>query len=174
VLFRNVSEFHLRFRLLEDRLHFPFSEDLEFHVLELPKFNKRPEELSGDLDFWFYFLRYAEKMDTENLPDALRRPIFQRAVEELQMLTKNDIERELYEARRKAQLDQVSSLKDARLDGREEGRILGRGEGVQIGRIRTLEQVLSLPVTPEEQLAELTLDESTSMAERLQAQFMRT
>src|ERR1700727_1599904 len=45
-----------------------------------------------------YFLRYAEKMDTEALPPALQRPEVLRALEELKMLTQTDLERERYES----------------------------------------------------------------------------
>src|SRR5438132_6616640 len=65
VLFPQAPDFHLRFRLLEASHHFPFTEDMEFHILELPKFTKPATELATGLDIWLYFLRYAEKMDTE-------------------------------------------------------------------------------------------------------------
>jgi hypothetical protein len=42
------------------------------------------------------------------------------------MLSQTDIERERYEARRKAQLDFNSDMKAARLDGKAEGKIEGR------------------------------------------------
>src|SRR5207249_10975139 len=124
VLFADVSDSHLRFRLLEERHHFPFSGDLEFHILELPKFTKSATELVTDLDIWLYFLRYAEKMDTEALPPALQQhPLARRAVEELKMLAQTDVERERYEARRKAQLDYNTSLKVAHMEGRAEEKI---------------------------------------------------
>jgi len=40
VLFPEVADYHLRFRLLEENRHFPWSEDIQFHMLELPKFTK--------------------------------------------------------------------------------------------------------------------------------------
>jgi hypothetical protein len=54
-----------------------------------------------------------------------------RAVQELTML-KTDVERERYEARRKAQLDYNTGLKVARLEGREEG----HKEGLQRGHVQ--------------------------------------
>ena len=38
VLFPDVPDYHLRFRLLEVTHSFPLVGDLEFHILELPKF----------------------------------------------------------------------------------------------------------------------------------------
>src|SRR6516164_7536066 len=60
VLFRDVPDEHLRFRLLETEQHFSFTDDLEFHLLELSKFRKSADELSSGLDLWHYFLRHAE------------------------------------------------------------------------------------------------------------------
>jgi hypothetical protein len=40
IQFPDVPDYHLRFRLLEERHHIPYSGDVEVHVLELPKFRK--------------------------------------------------------------------------------------------------------------------------------------
>jgi predicted transposase/invertase (TIGR01784 family) len=80
VLFPMVPGYHLVFRLLEETHHFPFTQDLELHILELPKFTKSAAELVSELDIWLYFLRHAAKMDTEALPAALaQHPLIRRA-----------------------------------------------------------------------------------------------
>jgi hypothetical protein len=91
------------------------------------------------------------------------------------MLTKVERERELEEARQNFEMDRVSSLKDAWLDGFEEGVAKAREqlESVQVGRICTLEQLLGLPLTPQERLYALTLDELTDLADKLQTQLAR-
>jgi predicted transposase/invertase (TIGR01784 family) len=161
---------------------FPLSEDMEFHLLELPKFTKSADELQSGLEIWLYFLRHAEKMDTEALPMALHQePLVQRALEELKMLTQSDIERERYEARRKAQLDHNTGLKVARMEGREEGRVEGREEGreegltkgVKIGMIHFSERLLNRPQTSTEQLAGLSLEDLTRLADDLQEQLLK-
>src|SRR6266446_5175437 len=136
VLFPQVPDYHLRFRLLEESHHFPFTEDMEFHILELPKFTKSEAELASGLDIWLYFLRHAQMMDTDAPPAAVRQhPPVMRALEELKMLAQSDLERERYEARRKAQLDYNTGLKEARLEGREEGLKEGHAEGEKFGII---------------------------------------
>lgn len=162
VLFPKVPAHHLRFHLLEDRHHFAMSEDIEFHFLELPKFTKTLAELESGLDIWLYFLRFAEKIDTEALPAALQQPSILRAVEELTMLTQTDIERERYEARRKAQLDYNSGMNFARTQGEMIGEM--------IGTIRTCERMLQRPETPKEQLLALPLADLHHMAEDLEKQ----
>jgi predicted transposase/invertase (TIGR01784 family) len=171
VMFPNVPDYHLWFRLLERTHEFALSEDVEFHILELPKFKKSAAELATGLDFWLYFLRHAETMDTEALPTCLQQqPLVLRAVEELKMLSQSDVERERYEARRKAQLDYNTGMKGARLEGRQEGRLEGRVEGEKIGTIRLCERLLNRPQTPTEQLAGLSLEELTRLADDMQKQ----
>jgi predicted transposase/invertase (TIGR01784 family) len=162
ILFPEVEDYHLRFRMLEEQHRFPFNGDLEIHTLELPKFRKTDVELTSELDLWLYFLRHAEKIDSDELPKALNRPPIVRAVEELKMLTQNEIERERYEARRKAQLDYISGLKAARIEG--------QAEGEKIGEIHLCERLLQRPETPSEQLQKLSLEDLTQIAEKLQAQ----
>jgi predicted transposase/invertase (TIGR01784 family) len=153
------------------------TDDLAFHVLELPKFTKPAAELANSLDIWLYFLCHAEMMDTEAVPGALQQPLVLRALEELKMLTQTDLEREHYEARRKAQLDHNTLMKVARLEGREEGRVEGREEGRQEGRqegqigiIHLCERFLNQRLTPTEQLEAMPLEELTRLAEELQRQ----
>ncbi len=172
VLFPQVADYHLQFRLLEEKHRFPFNGDLGIHTLELPKFRKTDAELANGLDLWLYFLRHAEKIDSEALPKTFDRPIILRAVEELKMLAQNEIERERYEARRKAQLDYISGLKAARIEGQEEGRAEGRAEGEKVGVIHAYERLLQQPETPSDQLQNLSLEELTHLAEELHAQVL--
>ncbi len=163
-LFPDVpADYHLRFRLLEERKHFPLTDNLEFHLLELQKFTKATDELTSDLDIWLYFLRHAATMDTDALPAALQQhPLVPRAVKELTMITQSDIERERYEARRKAQLDHNTGLKEA------------QQKGEKIGMIHLCERLLSLPQTPAEQLTSLTLDDLTRLADELEARLVKS
>jgi predicted transposase/invertase (TIGR01784 family) len=172
VLFPQLPDYHLRFRLLEGTYRLPFTQDLEFHVLELPKFTKSAAELTSALDIWLYFLRHAEKMDTEGVPPASQQPLVLRALEELKMLAQNDLERERYEARRKAQLDYDTGLKAARLEGREEGRVEGLAVG-EIGKIHLCQRLLNRTLTPISELTALPLEQLTRLADDLQAQLPR-
>lgn len=166
LLFPEVLDYHLRFRLLETRRHFPLSEDIEFHLLELPKFNKTLAELESGLDIWLYFLRFAEKIDEGALPTVLQQLPILRAVEELKMLTQSDIDRERYEARRKAQHDHISFMGHARREGQKIGQEIGK----MVGAIQAYEQMLHQPETPEEQLLALPMEELTRRAEALRNQ----
>jgi hypothetical protein len=108
------------------------------------------------------------------------------------MLAQTDVERERYEARRKAQLDYNTGMKAARLEGLAEGEKIGRTEGEKIGRtegekkgrvegekigkigtVHLCERLLQRPETPTEQLAALSLDDLTRLAEELQALLLK-
>ena len=52
--------------------------------------------------------------------------------------------------------------------GREQGREEGREEGLLLGRIRTLQEVLQQPLTPQQTLAKLSPQELQSLAIQLQ------
>lgn len=76
-------------------------------------------------------------------------------------MTQSELDRERYEAHRKAQLDYNTGLKVARL------------EGEKIGMIHLSERLLNLPETPTEQLLGLTLDDLTCRADELQARLLK-
>jgi hypothetical protein len=73
VHFPVAPDHYLRLRLLEESHHLLLTEDMEFHILELPKFTKTANELTSGLHVWLYFLRHAENMDTEALPAAFQQ-----------------------------------------------------------------------------------------------------
>jgi predicted transposase/invertase (TIGR01784 family) len=164
VLFREVASARLCFRLLEESHHFPLTEDMEVHVLELPKFTKAADELVSERDVWLYFLRHAEMMDLDTLPAALRQPVTVRALEELKMLTQTDLERERYEARRKAQLDENTLVRFARDEGEK---------AAIVPVIHFCERLLKQLETPVEILAARNLEDLRCLAQELQAQALK-
>jgi predicted transposase/invertase (TIGR01784 family) len=177
ILFPEVPDYHLRFRLLEEKHRFPLTDDMEFHMLELPKFTKTIAELRSALDVWLYFLRHAAKMDMDALPaTVVERPMVVRALEELMVLSQSDMERERYESRRKAQLDYSTGVKVARMEGHTEGRVEGRIEALIEEKIRAIhfcDRLLKREETPLDGLARLSLEELTRLADQLQEQTLK-
>lgn len=158
-----VSDHHLTFDLREQRHGFAFTSDLALHMLELPKFTKAAEHLTGPLDVWLYFLRHAETLDTEALPPSLQTPQVQRALGELTMLTQSDLERERYEARLKWQRDERSRLTSAREEGRREE---------VLKRIHLCQRLLRQPLTPAEEVLALPPEAAQRLAEMLEQQVL--
>lgn len=171
-----VPDYHFCFQMMEIKHHFAYNADLELHVLELPKFQKTEAQLSNGLDLWLNFLLNAQKVDTESLPGAFSSPLIKKAVEELKMISEMELERERYEARRKAQLDEntwVKFAQDQREQGVAEGKAAGIAEGKAEGLIDVIslcERFLRLPQTPRARLQLLSLEELTKIADVLQKQ----
>ena len=134
ILFPELAGPHHRFRLCEESRGTVFSDQIELHVLELPKFAKRLSDLADDLDKWLFFLRHAATLDINHWPLELSASPWQRAGKELTMLAQTDIEREKYEARRKGQLDYTTDM-------RAERRL-----GMSFTAIRMLQRFLRMPV----------------------------
>jgi predicted transposase/invertase (TIGR01784 family) len=158
-LFPKITAYHLPFQLWNPEHQVVLTSDLAIHLIELPKFTKTAEQLVDSLDIWLYFLRHAETLDTDALPPTLNIPIIHQAMEELRMLTQNDLERERYEARVKQQRDERSRIKAARLEGHAEG---------LIGTIHFCQSFLQQSLTPREELFALPIEDLTRLAEQLQ------
>ncbi len=188
VLFPDVGAFHLEFGLYNREHGLRFTDHIELHLLELPKFQCEVDLLQDPLDKWLYFFRHAERMDPERLPESFQEPVFRHAVEELKMLTQDELERERYESREKAMRDQISLLRavqkadEARVVAREEGLEEGRAKGLAkglaeglaegradghakgsylgeyIGRIHLCERRLGRNLTPTDQLMALPIE----------------
>jgi predicted transposase/invertase (TIGR01784 family) len=174
VLFPEAPDYRWRFRLLDEQRRC-FTDDIELHVIELPKFAKTAAELASDFEVWLYFLRHAAMIDMDDVPVALKRPLVLQALEELKMLAQTDEERERYESRRKAQLDYNTGLKVARMEGELKGRMEGRMEGITEGRregdikrIHFCERLLKRPETAAESLAGLSQEELGRIAQELE------
>ncbi|MCR4414817.1 MAG: Rpn family recombination-promoting nuclease/putative transposase [Thermoguttaceae bacterium] len=169
-LFEDVEDYHLAFGLYDVAHGICLTEHVRIHLLELPKFNRELRELRDPLEKWIYFFRYAETMEADALPVPFRDPIYQRTVKELEMLTKDALERERYEARQKAIRDQMSLLEGALEQGLEQGLERGRTQGMLIERVRLCQQLLNRPVTPEDELLRLPIDELRALADKLKSE----
>ena len=93
------AAYHTRYVLHDAGHHLTFTDDFSLHMIELPKFLAAAGELAGPLDRWCYFLRHADKLDTDALPAPLATPPIRRALETLSVISEIERERERYEAR---------------------------------------------------------------------------
>ena len=125
-LFRHVPNYHLSFRLRADQLDLVFTNDLQFHLLELPKFIPASDNLEiselPPLERWLYFLRHAEQLESDELAELLVEAEYKEAAEVLEMISRSPEDRQFYEARQKFLHDEEARLIQAKKEGREEGR----------------------------------------------------
>ncbi len=117
-LFRGRKEFYSRFHILEDTRHFPYTDRMEFHVIELPKLP--PELRDGDALFrWAKFINAERKEEFDML--AGRDPYIDSAYEHLRVISQDEHKRQEYEARQKAFRDYNASMEEAEERGIEIG-----------------------------------------------------
>jgi predicted transposase/invertase (TIGR01784 family) len=108
---------HTVFRMLEKDEFFPFNDLMEIDVLNLERLGAEGE---GKLADWLGFLK-AEKEEEFKMV-AAKNPMIHEAYCKLQMMSEDEADRMMYEARLKAQRDEYSRIQGARREGRDEGR----------------------------------------------------
>ena len=83
------------------------------------------------------------------------------------MLAQTDIQREIYEARHKGQLDHLTDLRVERRLGQDEGRLEGMAQGMVFAEIQMLQRFLRLPVTDDGTLEAKSADEVSRLRDEL-------
>jgi predicted transposase/invertase (TIGR01784 family) len=166
VLFQEVDDLHLDFRLINAKNQIELTDCLQIHVLELPKYvpagdNRRIED---PIEQWAFFFRRASDLTAEELHASLPDEVFSEATGILEMIAKDPQQRSLYEERLKMQMDEQARLQAARAEGRAEGRT----EGEARGRIRVLQQLLGLPEWTEEEFQGRSWEDLATMEAELQ------
>ncbi len=165
LLFPGETDCHQRFRLWNETHSLTYSDRLEIHVIELPKFVKVQHELRTDLDGWLFFLQHIAQLELNPWPSELRFAGLQHAAKELEMLAATDLERQRYEDRVKGQMDLRSGLLSARLDGIVEGRVEGRVEAA----IQVYQELLNLPLTSFEEIERMSREEQERLLLKLKS-----
>jgi predicted transposase/invertase (TIGR01784 family) len=123
------ERYHTVFRMLEEKEHFPFNDVMEIHVLNLERL---PLDEDSKLVDWLRFLRAEEEEEFKMV--AAKNPVINEAYCKLQIMSEDEANRMIYEARLKAQRDEYSRMRGAHAEGREEGQREGREEGQREGR----------------------------------------
>jgi flagellar biosynthesis/type III secretory pathway protein FliH len=113
------------------------------------------------------------------------QPEFQKATDSIDRIAKKTEDKAMYDTREKAIRDQQWILNAARregleigreegeIKGREEGEIKGREEGELFGKIRMLQNLLSLPQSTDQELQPKSRTELDRLATELQAQLRK-
>jgi hypothetical protein len=137
---------------------------LRIHFFELPKFQRPLESLTTPLEAWLYFLRYAEDLNPQSLPEPLDTPEIRQAMEVLMMLSRVDIQKEIYEGRIKARRDEHMRLVDALAEG--------QAKGILIGRIEFAQKLMRREVTPRAALEAMSLEALEALAVQLEQELL--
>ena len=181
VLFRQVDDIHIDFRLMNEKNLVKLTDHLQIHLLELPKYAlpSHNERLTDPIEKWCYFFRQAPVLTAKELAARLDEPVFFEAIGVLEMIARDPEQRRLYEDRLKMERDARANIDYALYEGRERGREEGREEGERIGEIRGKVKVLRdllqemLPTDEElkqysqQQLSDLEVDFRRRLRDRI-------
>jgi predicted transposase/invertase (TIGR01784 family) len=92
-------------------------------IIDLKKFKAQPfNHLKTDKEKWIYILSDAPSLKEEDREALKKDPIFQRAIEKLEMLSSDPKRRKAYEASVNDQRDHVATIDAAKQEGHREGR----------------------------------------------------
>lgn len=116
-----IEKLHTCFHLTEDETGNRLTDVLEIHFLELPKLMHEniPNDENDPLIEWMMFLEVNNREALEMLLNKNEK--IKKAYNVLQILSKDDKARAAYEAREAELHDQMTRIKSAREEGREEG-----------------------------------------------------
>ena len=163
-MFPKVPDLHLDFRLRE-RSSLALSDNLQVHLLELPKSRAAPHNVDevSPIERWAFLLLNADRIDADVLRRLLPELELHNALGVSEMTARSPETRELYEARLKVKRDEKARLDYARSEGRAEGLAegeqIGLARGEKIGQIRLLERLLHRSPTDDAELAKASLQD---------------
>jgi predicted transposase/invertase (TIGR01784 family) len=132
------SRFHSTFQVLEVHGGERFSDQLEVHLVELPKLPERaaPDDEEAPLHDWGKFFRGRSDEEIEEV--AMSNPVIAKAKGALDWLSAQPDVQELARQRERALLEWRSAEWHARAEGEAKGRAEGRAEGEAKGRAEAL------------------------------------
>ena len=137
-LFANKERFYFRF-YNHDYVDCSMDiDDMEIHIIELPKLPEKLEENSSDLLLWAKFISAEKKEEFEMLSG--KNASIDRAYERLQVISLDRQKRMEYEAREKA----VRDYNEMMMESRESGLELGLEQGLELGLERGRTEGLEL------------------------------
>lgn len=135
---RSSEDYHHEVQLMDKQTKEVFYDKLTFIYLEMPKFNKREDELVGMFEKWLFVLRNLSRLMER--PVTLQDRVFKRLFEAAEIAKFSQTEYEAYEDSLKVYRDWQNTIATAEYKGVERGRAEGRAEGLAEGEKRkTLE-----------------------------------
>jgi hypothetical protein len=135
-------------------------------IEQLPKAKKR--------DWWLFWLLRAQDYEPEELLRLFPEAEFQQATRSLIEIAEKTRDKMAYDKRELALRDQRAAITFALEKGRQEGELKVQQEGEQkgelLGRIVTLQELLSKSAPTREELSGFDLTQLTAVCEQLQKQ----
>ncbi|XLP22393.1 Rpn family recombination-promoting nuclease/putative transposase [Bacillus toyonensis] len=140
-VFPEYETFHITGKLWDIQLQKLLLDDLELHVIEIPKLMAQWKEeqvnpWEDDFVRWLLLLSANEDTQLTHTLEEIamnRDPILKDAMQKWEKMSQDPAFRMSYEARQKALIDEASKYKYAEKKGREEGLQEGIEKGKEVG-----------------------------------------
>ncbi len=144
-----------------------------FTTLELGRYNLSEADLAtaNMQDRWLYWFLHAHEYQPEALLELFPDAAMQLATQTITKIAEITEDKSMYDAREKAIRDQQWALNAAHREGKLEGKLEGEIEGEikgEIKLIRTLEGILGLAMSKDEDLKKLDLESLQKLTSTLQ------
>ena len=105
-------------KLIDTRTKEVFYDKLTFIYLEMPKFNKKEEELNDMFEKWLFVLRNLSRLLER--PKALQERIFTKLFEAAEIAKFTKAEYDSYEESLKVYRDWINTIETAKIKSKEE------------------------------------------------------
>ena len=138
-VFNDEGPFHEIVRLRRDYENQIFTDKIEMHYLQLPKFKQKCKRISNKLEEWLTFISF-ENMEELKM---IENEKVKKAEEELEYLSGDEAERRIAYLRETAEIDRKFAMTAARDQGRVEGRAEGKSEGRAEGMVDVAKKMLA-------------------------------
>ncbi|MCQ6529940.1 Rpn family recombination-promoting nuclease/putative transposase, partial [Bacillus mycoides] len=172
VMFKDYEAFHTTGKLWNIQQQQLLSDDIEIHVVEIPKLLQqwREEKVNPWEDSFVRWLLLLPANEDEHLTHTLEAiamnhdPILQKAMDKWEHMSQDASFRQAYEAREKILMDEAAGIAHALNKGREQG----RGEGLREGKHQMILGMhrLQIPIETIAQASELTIEEVKKIIEQ--------
>lgn len=159
VLFPNKTAFKSDHIILDKESFEHDLKDFSFTFLELPKFQKKEDELHTIVDRWAYFFKHAEETSGLEIEELMANyPMIIKAYKVLNHIAKDEAELLFYQRLQMAEMDEKAKADYNYEEGVEEGVKQGIEMGIEVGietgrglaRKEMIEQLLRSGMSQEE------------------------
>ena len=106
-----------------------FFNKLKYIFIEMPKFNKKENELETHFEKWLYFLKHLADLDS--IPDILKEKVFEKGFKTAEIAALDKPQHEAYEKNLLQYWEMTSAIDTAFEDGIEQGIEKGIAKGME-------------------------------------------
>jgi len=135
---KSPDYYHHQVKLMETEKKKVFYDKLTYIYIEMPKFQKKEEELETHFEKWLYVLK--NMPDLQDIPEKLQERIFKKVFQEAEIAKLGQREYGEYEDSLKRYRDMNGVIDTAKGEGFEKGRALGEqlglAKGEQLGLVK--------------------------------------